>query len=120
MCLSFYASFYACWQYLYLHIFELRPQAPSPFCPLLEVRFYWKVSFGARGLSVVLNLEVICCSRAGKCIESMGIAVGASTVVRYAVDIRYWECPLTEVPMYVYKFLAIKRTRKLLFLTINI
>ena len=35
-----------------------------------------------------------------KCIESMGIAVGASTVVRYTVDVRYWECPLTEVPLY--------------------
>ena len=31
-----------------------------------------------------------------KCIESTGIAVGASTVVRYTVDVCYWECPLTD------------------------
>ena len=37
-----------------------------------------------------------------KCIESMGIAVGASIVVHYMVDVRYWECPLTEVPLYIY------------------
>ena len=34
-----------------------------------------------------------------KCIESTGIAVGASTVVHYTVDVCYWECPLTEVPL---------------------
>ena len=33
--------------------------------------------------------------------ESMGIAVGASTVVHYTVDAPYWECPLTEVPLYM-------------------
>ena len=32
--------------------------------------------------------------------ESTGIAVGASTVVRYMVDVRYQECPLMEVPSY--------------------
>ena len=31
---------------------------------------------------------------------STGIAVGTSTVVRYTVDVRYWECPLSEVPLY--------------------
>ena len=36
-----------------------------------------------------------------KCIESMGIAVGTSTVVCYTVNVRYWECPLTEVPLYI-------------------
>ena len=35
-----------------------------------------------------------------KCIASMGIAVGTSSVVRYMVDVRYWECPLKEVPLY--------------------
>ena len=36
-----------------------------------------------------------------KCIASTGIAVGTSTVVRYTVDVRYWECPLSEVPLYI-------------------
>ena len=36
-----------------------------------------------------------------KCIESRGIAVGASTVVRYTIDVRYWECPLTKVPLHL-------------------
>ena len=31
----------------------------QPICPLLEVRFYWKVSFGACGLSVVWKSEVV-------------------------------------------------------------
>ena len=35
-----------------------------------------------------------------KCIASRGIAVGTSAVVRYSGDVRYWECPLSEVPLY--------------------
>ena len=31
--------------------------------------------------------------------ECTGIAVGTSTVVRYTVDVRYWEYPLSEVPL---------------------
>ena len=31
---------------------------PDPL-PLLEVILYWKVSFGARGLSVIRNSEVV-------------------------------------------------------------
>ena len=38
-----------------------------------------------------------------KCIESTGIAVGTSAAVRYTVDVRYWECPLTEFPLYMPK-----------------
>ena len=30
----------------------------------------------------------------------MGVAISASSVVRYRVDVRYWECPLLEVPLY--------------------
>ena len=66
----------------------------QPICPLLEVRFYWKVSFfGARGLSIVQNSE---CPLFGssKCIESTVIAVGALTCPLYG------ESPLTEVPLY--------------------
>ena len=59
-------------------------QAPhtsvQPICPLLEVCFYWKVSFGAHGLSVVQNSD-------SKCIGSAGLAVGVSTVVCYTVAI---------------------------------
>ena len=36
-----------------------------------------------------------------KCIASTGIAVGTATVVRYSGDVRYWECPLSEVPLYI-------------------
>ena len=36
-----------------------------------------------------------------ECIESMEIAVGTSTVVHYTVDVRYWEYPLTGVPLYI-------------------
>ena len=30
----------------------------------------------------------------------MEIAVGTLTVVRYMVNVYYWECPLTEIPQY--------------------
>ena len=33
---------------------------------------------------------------------STGITVGTSTIVRYTVDVCYWECPLSEVPLYFY------------------
>ena len=42
----------------------------------------------------------------------MGVAIGASSVVRYKVDVRYWECPLSEVPLYV--AMAIKRSVKVI------
>ena len=35
-----------------------------------------------------------------KCTASTGIAVGTSTVVRYSEEVRYWEDPLSEVPLY--------------------
>ena len=60
------------------------------------------MSFGARGgTNFHLTPEFGGCPLFGssKCIESTGIAVGASTVVRYTVDVHYWECPLTEVPL---------------------
>ena len=37
-----------------------------------------------------------------KCTASTGIAVGTSTVVRYSEEVRYWEGPLSEVPLYTY------------------
>ena len=36
-----------------------------------------------------------------KCTASTGIAVGTSTVVRYSEEVRYWEGPLSEVPLYI-------------------
>ena len=36
-----------------------------------------------------------------KCNASTEIAVGTSTEVRYMEDVRYWEGPLSEVPLYV-------------------
>ena len=35
-----------------------------------------------------------------KCTASTGIVVGTSTVVRYSEEVRYWEGPLSEVPLY--------------------
>ena len=35
-----------------------------------------------------------------KCTASTGIAVGTSTLVRYSEEVRYWEGPLSEVPLY--------------------
>ena len=32
----------------------------------------------------------------------METAVGACNGVRYSVDVRYWECPLIESPLYIY------------------
>ena len=31
----------------------------------------------------------------------METAVGACNSVRYSVDVRYWECPLIESPLYI-------------------
>ena len=54
---------------------------------------------GAPGVSVVRNSEVV--RYWGTIIElrkSMGVSIGASSLVRYKVDVRYSECPLMEVP----------------------
>lgn len=61
----------------------------QPICPLLEVCFY---SSGACGLSVVRKSRL-------SAVESPQIAVGTLTVVRYTVDVCYWECLLTEIPL---------------------
>ena len=81
--------------------FRAPPTSAEPICPLLEVHFYWKVSFGARGLSVVQISEVVRYSRAINVLSLRELAVGVSTVVCYTVDVRYWECPLTEVPLHL-------------------
>ena len=41
----------------------------------------------------------------------METAVGACTIVRYSVDVRYWECPLIETPLYMYKVIKVAITR---------
>ena len=54
--------------------------------------------------SIIWCVWIVCCPEFGgcpllgssKCIESMGIAVGASTVIHYTVDVCYWECTLTK------------------------
>ena len=49
-----------------------------------------------------------------KCTASTGIAVGTSTVVRYSGEVRYWEGPLSEVPLYtvgvILLFIRLKET----------
>ena len=58
--------------------------------------------------SVVPYAAIVCCSKFGgrlllgssKCLTSMGIAVGTSTVVHYTEEVHYWEGSLSEVPLY--------------------
>ena len=75
-------------------IFSSSAHKRPAICPLLEVYIIWCTRIvrcpGFRGCPPF---------RGSKCIESTRIVVGASTVVRYTVDISYWECPLTEVPL---------------------
>ena len=59
MFLLFYATFYACWHYVYRDIFELRPLAPSHLSAIGGVFVGKYISFGARGLSVVRDSEVV-------------------------------------------------------------
>ena len=61
---------------------------------------YLKVSFGAQRLSVI---QFGGCPIFGsrKCTASTGIAVGTSMVVHYSEEVRYWEGPLSEVPLYI-------------------
>ena len=57
---------------------------------------------------VVRCTAFVCYSEFGGCplfgsrrsTASAGIAVGTSTVVRYSEEVRYWEDPLLEVPLY--------------------
>ena len=37
----------------------------------------------------------------------METAVGACNGVRYSVDVRYWECPLIESPLYMCFYVTI-------------
>ena len=46
-----------------------------------------------------------------KCTASTGIAVGTSTVVRYSEEVRYWEGPLSEVPLYTVHTCGEKRSQ---------
>ena len=87
------------------------PTSAQPICQLLEVSFYWKVLFGAHGLSVVRNSEVVhysgavnvlslrggnnswcidCCSLYSRCLL-LGVPVnGGSTV--YTLDLHTHTC----------------------------
>ena len=59
-----------------------------------------KIPFGTLRLSVVRNSEVFRYSGAENVFASTGITVGTSTEVRYTENVRYWEGPLSEVPLY--------------------
>ena len=58
--------------------------------------------------SVVRYAALVCYSESGdcplfgsrRCTVSTGIAVGTSPAVRYSEEVRYWEGPLSEVPLY--------------------
>ena len=63
-------------QILYAAIYNT---ACKPLCPLS----------GIRRLSAI-RVFLLC----------METAVGACNGVRYSVDVRYWECPLIESPLY--------------------
>ena len=43
-----------------------------------------------------------------KCTASTGIAVGTSTVARYSEEVRYWEGPLSEVPLYMHSLIYLE------------
>ena len=62
---------------------------------------YWKVSFGTQRLAVYSEFGGCALFGSRKCTASTGIAVGTSTVVGYSEEVRYWEGPLSEVPLYV-------------------
>ena len=59
--------------------------------------FYYCVRTSA---SVIRNSEVVRYSGAAIVLYIMETSVGAYTSVRYSVDVRYWECPLIETPLY--------------------
>ena len=68
------------------------------------VRYSEQILYAAilrRASHYVLYPELGCCPLFGcfYCIICMETAVG----VRYSVDVRYWECPLIESPLYMYK-----------------
>ena len=52
-------------------------------------------------VSVIRNSEVVRYSGVSIVLAiCMETAVGACNSVRYSVDVRYWECPLIESPLY--------------------
>ena len=55
-----------------------------------------------RSVCPLFGIRRLCAIREQKCTASTGIAVGTSTVVRYSEEVRYWEGPLSEVPLYIY------------------
>ena len=73
---------------------------------LLEVRAFLLES-------IIWCMQIVHCPEFGGCplfgssksIESTGIAVGTSTVVHYTIDVRYWECPLTDYILYIYNYI---------------
>ena len=66
----------------------------STFCMYL----YYCVRTSA---SVIRTSEVVRYSGAAIVLYIMETSVGAYTSVRYSVDVRYWECPLIETPLYL-------------------
>ena len=52
-------------------------------------------------VSVIRNSEVVRYSGAATVLNIiMEISVGTHSSVRYLVEVRYWECPLIESPLY--------------------
>ena len=43
-------------------------------------------------------------------IKHMEISVGTYSSVRYLVEVRYWECPLIESPLYLYYYYCVLHT----------
>ena len=73
---------------------EAPPTSTQPFVP------YWRcTSIGKYDLvhadCPLSRIQGHPLFRSSKCTASMGIVVGTLTVVRYMVDVRQWECPLT-------------------------
>ena len=71
-------------------------------CPLSDIGGDFVLESVVRCAAFVRYLEFGGCPLFGsrKCTASTGIAVGTSTVGRYSEEVRYWEGPLSEVPLY--------------------
>ena len=78
--------------------------ADSSYTSLTHLSVVGGVFLVVRYAALVCYSEFRGCPLFGssKCIASTGIAVGTSTVVCILEEVRSWEGPLSDVPLYVY------------------
>ena len=66
-----------------------------------RVFLYYKKSSGSGRVSVIRNCEVVRYSGAANVLIVYKNKVGTLHAVRYTETVRYWECPLIEVFLYI-------------------